>query len=321
MTQRDVANNVLIALSSSSVVTNNLWPDPKTGVNYPIAVQTPQYWVDSIDQVMQTPMPGVGRTNMQLLSNMASIERGEMPAVVSHQDVAPSFDVLANVQDRDLGSVSDELSKVVAQLRPNLPPGTKLQVRGQVDSMNTAFLRLGWGMLFAALFVYFIMVVNFQSWTDPFIIITALPGALCGIAWMLFLTGTTFSVPSLMGAIMSLGVATANSILLVSFANEQLREGKSAIESALAAGYTRLRPVIMTAAAMIIGMVPMALGLGEGGEQNAPLGRAVIGGLLLATLSTLIFVPVIFSMIRGRASPAPVTAHPPATLPHSGVAA
>jgi multidrug efflux pump subunit AcrB len=321
MTQRDVANNVLIALSSSSVVTNNLWPDPKTGVNYPIAVQTPQYWVDSIDQVMQTPMPGVGRTNMQLLSNMASIERGEMPAVVSHQDVAPSFDVLANVQDRDLGSVSDELSKVVAQLRPNLPPGTKLQVRGQVDSMNTAFLRLGWGMLFAALFVYFIMVVNFQSWTDPFIIITALPGALCGIAWMLFLTGTTFSVPSLMGAIMSLGVATANSILLVSFANEQLREGKTAIEAALAAGYTRLRPVIMTAAAMIIGMVPMALGLGEGGEQNAPLGRAVIGGLLLATLSTLIFVPVIFSMIRGRASPAPVTAHPPATLPHSGVAA
>jgi len=182
-----------------------------------------------------------------------------------------------------------------------LPPGTKLTVRGQVESMNTAFMRMGYGMLFAALLVYLLMVVNFQSWTDPLIIVTALPGALCGIAWMLFLTHTTFSVPSLMGSIMSLGVATANSILIVTFANEQMREGKAPLEAALEAGYVRLRPVTMTALAMIIGMVPMALGLGEGGEQNAPLGRAVIGGLIVATISTLLFVPVVFTIVHERA--------------------
>ena len=339
LTQRDVANNLLVALSSSSIVNFNLWPDPKTGVTYPIAVQTPQYRLDSIEDMMNTQLPGRGSVNMQMLSNVATVERRETPAVVSHYDIQPVFDVFANVQGRDLGSVSDEIDKVLADylpakpplwksvlcpkvpgtltswmcakpetakgpdgkpVEPKLPPGTKLTVRGQVDSMNTAFTRMGYGMIFAALLIYFLMVVNFQSWTDPFIIITALPGALCGIAWMLFMTRTTFSVPSLMGAIMCLGVATANSILIVTFANEQLRAGKSAHDAALAAGFTRLRPVLMTASAMIIGMVPMSLGLGEGGEQNAPLGRAVIGGLIFATISTLFFVPTVFTLIRER---------------------
>ena len=346
LTQRDVANNLLTALSSSSVVNFNLWPDPKTGVTYPIAVQTPQYKLDSIEDMMNTQLPGSGRgaASQQLLSNVATVERRETPAVVSHYDIQPVFDVFANVQGRDLGSVSDDIDKVLADylpakpplwkstlcpanpgmltswacakaeppkgpdgkpIEPKMPPGSKLTVRGQVDSMNTAFTRMGYGMIFAAMLIYFLMVVNFQSWTDPFIIITALPGALCGIAWMLFMTHTTFSVPSLMGAIMCLGVATSNSILIVTFANEQLRAGKAPHEAALAAGFTRLRPVLMTASAMVIGMVPMSLGLGEGGEQNAPLGRAVIGGLIFATFSTLFFVPTIFTMIRERLQHAP----------------
>ena len=343
LTQRDVANNLLVALSSSSIVNFNLWPDPKTGVTYPIAVQTPQYKLNSIEDMMNTQLPGIGGRS-QMLSNVASVTRRETPAVVSHYDIQPVYDIFANVQGRDLGAVSDEIDKVLADyyppkppflqrtfcpanpgkltswacakpevakdadgkpIEPKLPPGAKLTIRGQVDSMNTAFTRMGLGMIFAALLIYFLMVVNFQSWTDPFIIITALPGALCGIAWMLFMTHTTFSVPSLMGAIMCLGVATANSILIVTFANEQLRAGKSPHEAALAAGFTRLRPVLMTASAMIIGMVPMSLGLGEGGEQNAPLGRAVIGGLIFATLSTLFFVPTIFTLIRERLRHAP----------------
>jgi multidrug efflux pump subunit AcrB len=358
LTQRDVANNLLIALSSSSVVTFNLWPDPKTGVNYPVAVQTPQYRLNSIEDMMSTQLPGRGAVSMQQLSNLATLERREVPAVVSHYDIQPVFDIYANVQGSDLGKVSDQIDKVLAEylppkppllkslvcperpgklsswmcarpeaakgpdgkpIEPKLPPGTKLTVRGQVDSMNTAFVRMGFGMIFAALLIYFLMVVNFQSWTDPFIIITALPGALCGIAWILFLTHTTFSVPSLMGAIMCLGVATANSILVVSFANEQLRAGKTPHEAALAAGFTRLRPVLMTASAMIIGMVPMSLGLGEGGEQNAPLGRAVIGGLIFATVSTLIFVPAVFTLIRERIRHAPEPAA--ASLTPGGAAA
>jgi multidrug efflux pump subunit AcrB len=333
MTQREVANNVLTTLSSSAVVNFNLWPDPKTGLQYPVAVQTPQYLLSSIDEVMSTNLPGRGQAGPQLLSNVATIERKETPLVINHTNVQPTFDVFANVQGTDLGTVAAQIDKLVAGYCPpppsnswwsrlfgkgdapsgdkaevkkdvnpicaNLPPGIKIEVRGQVESMKTAFTNLGIGILFAAMLVYFIMVVNFQSWTDPFIIITALPGALCGIIWILFLTGTTFSVPSLMGTIMSVGVATANSILIVSFAKEQLNAGKSAMQAALAAGYTRLRPVLMTASAMIIGMVPMALGLGEGGEQNAPLGRAVIGGLIFATISSLLFVPVVFSMIHG----------------------
>ena len=338
MTQREVANNVLTTLSSSAVVNFNLWPDPKSGLQYPVAVQTPQYLLSSIDDVMNTNLPGKGSSGSQMLSNVATIERKETPLVVSHTNVQPTFDVFANVQGTDLGSVAAEIDKIVAGYCPpppsnswwsgwfaksdappaakpgekaevkkdvnpicaNLPPGIRIEVRGQVESMKNAFFNLGLGILFAAMLVYFIMVVNFQSWTDPFIIITALPGALCGIIWLLFLTGTTFSVPSLMGTIMSVGVATANSILIVSFAKEQLSAGKTAMQAALAAGYTRLRPVLMTASAMIIGMVPMALGLGEGGEQNAPLGRAVIGGLVFATISSLVFVPVVFSLIHGR---------------------
>lgn len=339
MTQREVANNVLTTLSSSAVVNFNLWPDPKSGLQYPVAVQTPQYLVNSIDDVMSTNLPERGRAGSQMLSNVATIERKETPLVINHTNVQPTFDVFANVQGTDLGTVATQLDKLVAEYCPpqtsnagswwsrlfskgeaqpttpggekaevkkdvnpicaNLPPGIRIEVRGQADSMKTAFTNLGYGILFAAMLVYFIMVVNFQSWTDPFIIITALPGALCGIIWILFLSGTTFSVPSLMGTIMSVGVATANSILIVSFANEQMKAGKNAMQAALAAGYTRLRPVLMTASAMIIGMVPMALGLGEGGEQNAPLGRAVIGGLIFATISTLLFVPVIFSLIHG----------------------
>jgi multidrug efflux pump subunit AcrB len=283
--------------------------------------------------VMNTNLPGRGPVGSQMLSNVATIERKETPLVINHTNVQPTFDVFANVQGTDLGTVAAQLDKLVAEYCPpppnwwsktfskteapsaaqkgevkkdvnpicaNLPPGIRIEVRGQVDSMKTAFFNLGIGILFAAMLVYFIMVVNFQSWTDPFIIITALPGALCGIIWILFLSGTTFSVPSLMGTIMSVGVATANSILIVSFAKEQLTAGKSAMQAALAAGFTRLRPVLMTASAMIIGMVPMALGLGEGGEQNAPLGRAVIGGLIFATISSLVFVPVVFSLIHGR---------------------
>jgi len=225
---------------------------------------------------------------------------------LTHTNIQPAYDVYANVQGRDLGSVLADVNGVVDELRPRLAPGNSLVVRGQADAMNSAFARLGLGIAFAAVLVYLLMVVNFQSWTDPFVIVMALPGAFVGIVWALYVTHTTFSVPSLMGAIMSIGVATANSILVVTFANEQRREGKDAFGAALAAGHTRLRPVLMTALAMVVGMLPMALALEEGGEQNAPLGRAVIGGLIGATLSTLFFVPVVYTLLR-RKQPAPET--------------
>jgi multidrug efflux pump subunit AcrB len=220
--------------------------------------------------------------------------------VVSHTNVQPVYDVLANVQCRDLGGVARDIDRVLASYRSQLAPGNSITMRGQVESMQSAFIRLGLGIVFAAVLVYLLMVVNFQSWLDPFIIITALPGALAGIVWMLLLTHTTLNVPSLTGSVMCMGVATANSILVISFARERMQEGLTAWDAAMEAGYTRMRPVIMTALAMIIGMVPMALGMGEGGEQNAPLGRAVIGGLVFATVATLLFVPVIFSLIHGR---------------------
>jgi CzcA family heavy metal efflux pump len=309
-TERDVANSVLISLSSSFQVTPNFWTDPKTGINYPVAIQTPQHRVDSVDALTSTSLAGRDPAHPQLLTNIVSLDRAETPAVISHTNVQPVFDIYANVQGADLGRVSDEVAKIVNEFRPKLAPGNTITVRGQVESMNTAFSKLGLGLIFAAVLIYFLMVVNFQSWTDPFIIITALPGAFAGILWMLFLTRTTFNVESMMGAIMSIGVATANSILMITFANEQLREGKTALDAAILAGHTRLRPVLMTALAMIIGMVPMALGLGEGGEQNAPLGRAVIGGLLLATVATLFFVPVVFSMIRHKMRPRESTDDP-----------
>jgi multidrug efflux pump subunit AcrB len=300
LTQRDVANSLLVSLSSSAVVSPNYWSDPRSGINYVVAVQTPQNRVDSVNTLLNTALTTGRPGPPQLLGNLATLQRRDVPAVISHSNVQPVFDVYANVQDRDLGGVAADVQKVVAELRPTLPPGHTIAVRGQVESMTSAFLRLGLGLIFAVLLVYLLMVVNFQSWLDPFIIITALPAGFCGIVWMLFISHTTFSVPALMGAIMSVGVATANSILMVTFANDQMLEGHDARSAALAAGATRLRPVMMTALAMIIGMLPMSLGLGEGGEQNAPLGRAVIGGLAVATFATLFLVPVVYSLLRRR---------------------
>ena len=300
LTQRDVANTMLVTLSSSAVVAPNYWSDPRNGINYIVAVQTPQSRVDSVNTLMNTSVTPGTAGPPQLLSNLATLERREVPAVISHSNVQPVFDVYANVQDSDLGSVAAAVQQIAAELRPKLPPGHTIAVRGQVESMNSAFLRLGLGLIFAVLLVYLLMVVNFQSWLDPFIIITALPAGFFGIVWMLFVTHTTFSVPALMGAIMSVGVATANSILVVTFANDQMLEGHDSRTAALAAGATRLRPVLMTALAMVLGMLPMSLGLGEGGEQNAPLGRAVIGGLLVATFATLFLVPLVYSVLRRR---------------------
>lgn len=297
LTQRDVANNVLTSLSSSGQASPNYWLSPKTGVNYLVAVQTPTDKIDSLEAMGNTPINS-STGGSQLLTNLATMKRSKTVSVVNHYNVQPVFDVYANVQDRDLGGVSKEVDRIVAAAKVKLPKGSFIEVRGQVGTMKSSFLSLGLGLVFAIMLVYFLMVVNFQSWLDPLIIMMALPCALSGIVWMLFVTQTTFSVPSLMGAIMSIGVATANSILLVTFANDQRLLGKGAYESALMAGYTRLRPVLMTALAMILGMVPMALGVGEGGEQNAPLGRAVIGGLMAATFATLFFVPVVYSKLR-----------------------
>ncbi len=300
LTQSDVAKTMLISLSSSGQSAPNFWLNFENGVNYQVAVQTPQYKMDTLQDLKNTPVVAPGLPRPELLGNLSEIVRKESPVIVNHYNVQPVFDVLANVQGRDLGGVAGQIGKFVEEAQKKLPRGTFINIRGQVESMNKSFTGLGFGILFAIVLVYFLMVVNFQSWTDPFIIIMALPGALCGIIWMLFITGTTLNVPSLMGAIMAIGVATANSILVVTFANDERcgEQSKSAHDAALSAGYTRLRPVIMTALAMIIGMLPMALGLGEGGEQNAPLGRAVIGGLLVATFATLFFVPVVYSYLR-----------------------
>jgi CzcA family heavy metal efflux pump len=306
LTQRDIANDLLVSVSSSGVVSPNFWINPANGVNYPLAVQTPQAQLSTMDALRSTPISS--DAGPELLSNVATMQRRSQMAVVSHYNVQPVFDIYANVQGRDLGGVARDIDKIVADVKPTLVKGSSIVVRGQVQSMRSSFVGLGGGLAFAILLVYLLMVINFQSWTDPLIIIMALPPALAGIAWMLYLSQTTLSVPSLMGAIMAMGVATANSVLIVTFANDQLALGRTALEAAFEAGTTRLRPVIMTAMAMVIGMLPMALGLGEGGEQNAPLGRAVIGGLLVATFATLFFVPVVYAMIRGRV-PATVERH------------
>jgi multidrug efflux pump subunit AcrB len=299
LTQQDVANSLLISLSSSTQISPNYWIDPRNSVDYPISVMTPQYRVDSTSELLRTPIRGASRASgPQLLTNVGTLERDTTASVVNHYNVQPLYDVYANVQDRDLGAVAGEVDRVLAEFTRKLPKGSFLETRGQVATMRSSFVGLGLGMVFAIVLVYFVMVVNFQSWLDPFIILMALPGALAGIVLMLFVTQTTLNVPSLMGAIMSIGVATANSILLVNFANDLREVGEDAVSAALEAGFTRLRPVVMTALAMIVGMLPMALGLGEGGEQNAPLGRAVIGGLLLATVATLFFVPVVYSVLR-----------------------
>jgi len=302
MNQRDVANNVLVSLTSSWQIAPNFWLNPNNGVSYPIAVQTPTYNLASMDKLRESTLSS-STGESQLLSNFITTNRSITPGVVTHYNVAPVLEVYANVENSDLGSVADKVDKIVNSYKDRLPRGTTLQVRGQIQSMNDTFIGLGMGLLFSIVLVYFLMVVNFQSWTDPLIIISALPGALSGVLLMLFLSNTTFNVPSLMGAIMCIGVATSNSILLVTFANDERIAGKSAMEAALSAGYTRLRPVLMTALAMIIGMLPMSLGLGEGGEQNAPLGRAVIGGLIIATFTTLLFVPLVYSYLRKNSVP------------------
>jgi multidrug efflux pump subunit AcrB len=320
LTQQDVAGSLLVSLSSTNQVSPNFWINPDNRVNYRVAVQTPEHRIHSVDTLMSTPiiqgqaasgLPAQGRRAKgtpaqptQLLGNLAVLSRGTQAANINHYNVQPTYDVFANVQGRDLGAVSADIQKIVDAAQQTLPRGSSIVVRGQVESMNSSFLGLATGLVFAILLVYLLMVVNFQSWLDPFIILTALPGALAGILWILFLTQTTISVPALMGAIMCIGVATANSILMITFANERRGEGLDARGAALAAGSTRLRPVLMTALAMIVGMLPMSLGLGEGGEQNAPLGRAVIGGLLVATFFTLIFVPVTYAVLR-RKPPAP----------------
>lgn len=302
LTQRDIANNVLVNLSSSTQTSPNQWLNPQNGVNYTVAVQTPPRDLANLDELGNITVTGAAQPNPQLLTNFAQIRRTETTAVASDYNIQRTVDVYASVSQRDLGGVSDDVRKIIADEQKKAPKGTTIILRGQSESMRTSFIGLGLGVAGAILLVYLLMAVNFQSWLDPLIIITALPGALAGILWMLFITQTTLSVPALMGAIMCIGVATANSILLVTFANERREEEPDLHprDAALDAGYTRLRPVLMTALAMIIGLLPMSLGMGEGGEQNAPLGRAVIGGLMLATVTTLFFVPIMFSYLKKK---------------------
>jgi multidrug efflux pump subunit AcrB len=340
LTQRDVTSSMLISLSGNNQVAPSFWVNPATGISYNVGVQTPQYRIDTLDELLRTPVtaaasavntttagslmgaaaagnafvgappsgasqaygnPGALNNGApQLLSNLVDVKRSYGPVIINHYNVAPVFDVYANVDRRDLGSVGREIENVIQREQANLPRGTTLTLRGEYQTMRSSFFRLGLGLVFAVVLVYLLMAVNFQSWLDPIIILTALPGALAGILWMLFVTGTTLSVPSLMGSIMCIGVATANSILMVTFANEERSTVPRARDAMLSAGYARIRPVLMTASAMILGMLPMALGLGEGGEQNAPLGRAVIGGLMGATVTTLFVVPIIYSYLRRK---------------------
>jgi multidrug efflux pump subunit AcrB len=302
--QGDVARNVLMHASSSVMVAPNFWTDPATGHTYWLTVQAPLDKLRSMEDVNNIPIRGSGGAQAQYLGNVAEISRGQIPAQVTHTNVMTTFDVMANIQDVDMGSVTAALQRIVAEESVGLPKGIFIEMAGQNQTMERAFGELGGGLIAAIVLVYLIMVINFQSWSDPFIIIMALPGAFCGIIGMLLLTQTTLSVPSLMGSIMTVGVATANSILVVSFAKAALYDGQTAIQAALSAGEARLRPVIMTVIAMVFGMIPMSLGLSEGGSQNAPLGRAVIGGMLFACVATLILVPVIFSLMRRNWRPA-----------------
>jgi multidrug efflux pump subunit AcrB len=310
ITENQVASSLIGALSGSTQVNPNFWLDPKNGVSYSLNTQAPQYSIDSLDTLRALPILGptgttssatatsAGGTQTQILGNLVQIARSSEPPIVTHRDIQPVIDIYGAAEGKDLGYVAAQVQKVMDSAQKDLPKGSSIVLRGQVLTMRESFTGLIGGLIFAMLLVYLLMVVNFQSWVDPLIIICALPLALAGIVWMLFVTGTTLSVPALMGAIMCMGVATANSVLVITFANEVLEEYQDSYRAALQAGYVRLRPVLMTAIAMIIGMVPMALGLGEGGEQNAPLGRAVIGGLLFATVATLFFVPTVFAAVR-----------------------
>jgi multidrug efflux pump subunit AcrB len=306
LTAESVASNVNISLSSSKQVNPNFWTDPKSGIPYYFVVQTPEYWASSLGELQNTPVSTsiaqnnayeMGQTVPGMISNIATLERDSLPTNSNQTNVQPVYEVYAGVQGRDLGSVADEIAAVVAELEKEMKPGNTIQVLGQIQSMDDAFTDLGIGLLFAAVLVYLLMVVNYQNFGEPFVVILALPATFVGILTMLFITGTTLSVPSLMGAIMAVGVASANSILLVTFAREQQLAGRTSFEAAIDAGHTRIRPVLMTACAMIVGMIPMAIG-GPGAEQNAVLARAVIGGLLFATPTTLLLVPFLFAVLR-----------------------
>ena len=311
LSERDVAGSVLLALSGSSQVTPTYWLDYTTGVQYLVNVRVPERQTTTLSELKSMPLsaskPGTG--NGQILDNVTDVTRVTSQPIYTHYNVIPVVDVYGGVGGRDLGGVLSDIRPIVAQAQKTAPQGVSIVLRGQASTMSSSFLGLGVGMLVAIALIYLLLVVNFQSWLDPFIILTALTGALAGVIWGLHVTTTTLSVPAMMGAIMCLGVATANSVLVVTFARTHLQEGMDSVKAAWEAGTGRLRPVIMTATAMIIGMLPMALGLGEGGEQNAPLGRAVIGGLMLATVATLLFVPVVFSLLHrapadtGKAEP------------------
>jgi CzcA family heavy metal efflux pump len=298
ISQSDIANNLLLTLSGSGQVEPTFWLNPKTGLQYPLVAQAPQYRMTSLQDLQNLPVTTASQ--QQILGGLATITRGVGPAVVVHRDAQPIIDIYGAAQDRDLGAIEKEINAAIAKWDGKLPKGTHITVRGQVQTMTASYTGLAIGFIGAIVLVYLLIVINFQSWTDAFIIITALPAAVAGIAWMLLITGTTLSVPALTGAIMCMGVATANSILVVSFARDRLNQGATPLQAAHDAGFTRFRPVLMTALAMIIGMLPMSLGMGDGGEQNAPLGRAVIGGLIFATVATLVFVPTVFAAIHGR---------------------
>jgi multidrug efflux pump subunit AcrB len=305
LTQRDAADSLLITLSGSGQVRPNFWLNTKNGVSYPIVAQMPQYRIDTMTDLQNVPITAVNMSVPQYLGGLAQITPGASPAVVSHYNVQPVIDIYGAAQGRDLGSVARDINRILEETHKDVPRGSFVLLSGQVQTMTSAYNQLYFGLAGAVILIYLVIVVNFQSWLDPFIIITALPGAVAGIVWMLFMTGTTLSVPALTGAIMCMGIATANSVLVVSFARESMSEGLDSAAAALEAGYTRFRPVLMTALAMVLGMLPMAFALGEGGEQNAPLGRAVIGGLLVATTATLFFVPTVFSVLhRQRSRPA-----------------
>lgn len=312
LSQRDVANSVLVTLSSSAMMSPNFWLNPSNNVSYPLLIQAPQYRVDSIPSFMTLPVTGEGKSatggaNHHLLTSVAKVQRGTVPLVLSQHNIRAVFDVQADVQGRDMGSVAAAINRVIKANTPPDSSGVRIEVAGQIETMRDSFTGLAGGMVLAVALVFLLLAINFQSWLDPVIVLLAVPFALAGVMWMLYLTDTHISVPALMGTLMCIGLTTANSTLVVAFANQQLQAGDAPLTAALAAGFTRLRPVLMTAGAMVLGMIPMALGVGEGGEQNAPLARAVIGGLLFATLATLVFVPVMFRLLR---RPIAITADP-----------
>ncbi|MDB6128317.1 MAG: cation/multidrug efflux pump, partial [Verrucomicrobia bacterium] len=305
LSERDIAGSVLLNLSGSSQVQPTFWLDARVGVQYAVNARVPEYRMTSLGDLNSIPVStdAAGSVNGQVLANVASFTRTSSQPIYSHYNLVPVVDVFGGVGSRDLGGVLRDIKPIIADAEKSLPRGSSIMLRGQAETMRSSFLGLGIGLGMAVALIYLLLVVNFQSWLDPFIILTALTGALAGVVWGLFLSATTLSVPAMMGAIMCLGVATANSVLVVTFARSNLEAGMTPLEAVWEAGVGRLRPVIMTALAMIIGMVPMALGLGEGGEQNAPLGRAVIGGLVMATAATLFFVPVVFSVLHRKALP------------------